>query len=37
VLVTYRPKRDAAQTADGEALAVEFIPEDWNHRRILDF
>src|ERR1043166_29383 len=31
VLVTYRPKRDAAQTADGEALAVEFIPEDWNH------
>jgi tetratricopeptide (TPR) repeat protein len=31
VLVTYRPKRDAKQSADGEALAVEFIPEDWNH------
>jgi hypothetical protein len=31
VLVTYRLKRDAGQSADGEALAVEFIPEDWNH------
>ena len=31
VLVTYRPKRDAKQNSDGEALAVEFIPEDWNH------
>lgn len=31
VLVTYRPKRDGKQNSDGEALAVEFIPEDWNH------
>jgi tetratricopeptide (TPR) repeat protein len=31
VLVTYRPKHDARQGSDGEALAVEFIPEDWNH------
>jgi tetratricopeptide (TPR) repeat protein len=31
VLVTYRPRRDAARNTDGEALAVEFIPEDWNH------
>jgi tetratricopeptide (TPR) repeat protein len=30
VLVTYRPRRDAAKNCDGEALAVEFIPEDWN-------
>jgi hypothetical protein len=30
VLVTYRPKRDDAKNFDGEALAVEFIPEDWN-------
>jgi tetratricopeptide (TPR) repeat protein len=31
VLVTYRPKRDTKQNYDGDALAVEFIPEDWNH------
>ncbi|PYS80362.1 MAG: hypothetical protein DMF67_20670 [Acidobacteria bacterium] len=31
VLVTYRPKRDERVGSDGEALAVEFIPEDWNH------
>ena len=31
VLVTYRPKRDDKQNFDGEALAVEFIPEDWQH------
>ena len=31
VLVTYRAKRDDAKNFDGEALAVEFIPEDWNH------
>jgi tetratricopeptide (TPR) repeat protein len=31
VLVTYRPKRDGRAGSDGEALAVEFIPEDWNH------
>lgn len=34
VLVTYRPKRNDAKDAksfDGEATAVEFIPEDWNH------
>ncbi|HYH85160.1 MAG TPA: tetratricopeptide repeat protein [Pyrinomonadaceae bacterium] len=30
VLVTYRAKRDGAKDCDGEALAVEFIPEDWN-------
>lgn len=30
VLVTYRLPRDA-RTADGEVLAVEFIPPDWNH------
>jgi tetratricopeptide (TPR) repeat protein len=29
-LVTYRPKRDDRQGSDGEAVAVEFIPEDWN-------
>ena len=29
VLVTYRSKRDPALPFDGEAVAVEFIPEDW--------
>ena len=29
VLVTYRSKRDERAASDGEALAVEFIPEDW--------
>ncbi|MDT7808203.1 MAG: hypothetical protein QOJ70_2016 [Acidobacteriota bacterium] len=29
-LVTYRPKRDERTSSDGEAVAVEFIPEDWN-------
>jgi tetratricopeptide (TPR) repeat protein len=31
VLVTYRPRRGQLSASDGEALAVEFIPEDWNH------
>jgi tetratricopeptide (TPR) repeat protein len=31
VLVTYRPKRNQQLAFDGEALAVEFVPEDWNH------
>jgi tetratricopeptide (TPR) repeat protein len=31
VLVTYRPKRNRQRASDGEALAVEFVPEDWNH------
>ena len=30
VLVTYRSPRDDKQPFDGEAVAVEFIPEDWN-------
>jgi tetratricopeptide (TPR) repeat protein len=31
VLITYRPRRpDSADAGDGEALAVEFIPPDWN-------
>ncbi|HEV2802651.1 MAG TPA: DUF1570 domain-containing protein [Pyrinomonadaceae bacterium] len=30
VLVTYRPPKDA-RTADGEVLAVEFVPPDWVH------
>ena len=29
VLVTYRTKRDERAGSDGEAVAVEFIPEDW--------
>ena len=31
VLVTYKPKRVTGRASDGEALAVEFVPEDWNH------
>jgi hypothetical protein len=31
VLVTYKPKRNQQRALDGEALAVEFVPEDWNH------
>lgn len=31
VLVTYKPKRDQQRASDGQALAVEFVPEDWNH------
>jgi tetratricopeptide (TPR) repeat protein len=31
VLVTYKPRRDDKLNSDGEALAVEFVPEDWNH------
>lgn len=31
VLVTYRPKRSQQRASDGEALAVEFVPEEWNH------
>ncbi|MDT5269754.1 MAG: hypothetical protein QOH49_1940 [Acidobacteriota bacterium] len=30
VLVTYRSRRDDKQPFDGEAVAVEFIPDDWN-------
>ena len=30
VLVTYRSPRDTMQPFDGEAVAVEFIPDDWN-------
>ncbi|MBV8859757.1 MAG: DUF1570 domain-containing protein [Acidobacteria bacterium] len=30
VLITYRSPRDDKQPFDGEAVAVEFIPEDWN-------
>jgi tetratricopeptide (TPR) repeat protein len=31
VLITYRPRRpDSSDAGDGEALAVEFIPPDWN-------
>jgi hypothetical protein len=31
VLVTYKPRREGRGVSDGEALAVEFVPEDWNH------
>lgn len=31
VLVTYKPRRNQQRASDGEALAVEFVPEDWNH------
>lgn len=31
VLVTYTRKRNQQRSTDGEALAVEFVPEDWNH------
>ncbi|MDT7779610.1 MAG: hypothetical protein QOC99_2122 [Acidobacteriota bacterium] len=31
VLVTYRVRPDNKKVFDGDALAVEFIPEDWNH------
>ena len=30
VLITYRSPRDGQPASDGEAVAVEFIPEDWN-------
>jgi hypothetical protein len=29
-LVTYRPGRGGPSAFDGEAVAVEFVPEDWN-------
>jgi hypothetical protein len=29
VLVTYRAGRDDLKGLDGEALAVEFVPEEW--------
>jgi tetratricopeptide (TPR) repeat protein len=29
VLVTFRPSKDSATNADGEVIAVEFIPRDW--------
>lgn len=32
VLVTYRArKKEAASVFDGEVIAVEFVPPDWNH------
>jgi hypothetical protein len=31
VLVTYRSNERGHASSDGEAVAVEFIPEDWNH------
>jgi tetratricopeptide (TPR) repeat protein len=31
VLVTYRLSKDARATADGEVVAVEFVPPDWVH------
>ena len=31
VLVTYRARPGDKPDFDGEALAVEFVPEDWNH------
>lgn len=31
VLVTYRSTKGAHATADGEVLAVEFVPPDWIH------
>ena len=31
VLVTYKPRRDQLRASDGVALAVEFVPADWNH------
>ena len=30
VLVTFRPMKDATSTVDGEIIAVEFVPSDWN-------
>jgi hypothetical protein len=30
VLVTYRPGKNAAGQTDGEVIAVEFVPKDWN-------
>ena len=30
VLVTYRPSKNAAGQTDGEVIAVEFVPKDWN-------
>jgi predicted Zn-dependent protease len=31
VLVTYRLSKDARMAADGEVVAVEFVPPDWVH------
>jgi len=30
VLLTYRPAKNAGGQTDGEVIAVEFIPKDWN-------
>lgn len=30
VLVTYRPAKNPAGQIDGEAIAVEFVPKEWN-------
>jgi tetratricopeptide (TPR) repeat protein len=30
VLVTYRPQKGAATQTDGEVIAVEFVPREWN-------
>jgi tetratricopeptide (TPR) repeat protein len=30
VLITYRPAKDSNAKTDGEVIAVEFVPRDWN-------
>jgi len=30
VLVTYRPTRSPAAQSDGDVIAVEFMPREWN-------
>ena len=30
VLITYRPAKDSNSKVDGEVIAVEFVPRDWN-------
>lgn len=30
VLITYRPAKDSTSKANGEVVAVEFVPRDWN-------
>jgi tetratricopeptide (TPR) repeat protein len=30
VLITYRPSKDSKSKADGEVIAVEFVPHDWS-------
>lgn len=31
VVVTYRAARNTQSGVDGEVLAVEFVPPEWNH------